>query len=57
MINDAHNSSFENNCEFRLINKKKVFDRKICLYTIKDIKKGEELFASYGEDYWLTRKN
>lgn len=49
MINDAINSQFVNNCEFR---KNK---NKICLYTIKDLKKGDELFASYGEDYWKTR--
>lgn len=55
MINDAIYSKFINNCEFRITNKKKVENNKICLYTIKDIKKGEELFASYGEDYWTTR--
>lgn len=50
MINDAINSQFVNNCEFR-----KTKNNKICLYTIKDLKKGDELFASYGEDYWTTR--
>lgn len=55
MVNDATNSQFENNCEFRIIENKKKINNKICLYTIKDIKKGDELFASYGEEYWTTR--
>jgi SET domain-containing protein len=56
MINDAHNSQFENNCEFRIIEQKIKKNCKICLYSIKDIKKGDELFASYGEEYWTTRQ-
>jgi SET domain-containing protein len=56
MINDAKNSQFENNCEFRIIEKKIKKNSIICLYSIKDIKKGDELFASYGDEYWTTRK-
>jgi len=55
MINDAKNSQFENNCEFRIIEHKIKKNSKICLYSIKDIKKGNELFASYGDEYWTTR--
>lgn len=55
MINDAQNSQFVNNCEFRMIENKIKKNNKICLYSIKDIKKGDELFASYGEEYWKTR--
>jgi SET domain-containing protein len=55
MINDAKNSEFENNSEFRIIEKKIKKNSQICLYSIKDIKKGDELFASYGEEYWTTR--
>lgn len=58
MINDAYKSKFKNNCEFgietRDENGKKYLakDRKIYLKAIKDIYFGEELFASYGKDYW-----
>jgi len=31
---------------------KNIKKRKIYLYTIKDIIKGTELFANYGDDYW-----
>ncbi len=61
MINDAFNSKYTNNCEFRIIfyNEKnkplKIKDRKIALYSITDINKNDELLASYGEDYWKTR--
>jgi len=55
MINDAKNSKFVNNCEFRIIEKKIKKNNKICLYSIKDIKRCDELFASYGDEYWTTR--
>jgi SET domain-containing protein len=55
MINDATNSQFVNNCEFRIIEKKIKKNNKICLYSIKDIKRCDELFASYGDEYWTTR--
>jgi SET domain-containing protein len=55
MINDAKNSQFVNNCEFRIIEKKIKKNNKICLYSIKDIKRSDELFASYGDEYWTTR--
>jgi SET domain-containing protein len=46
MINDSYNTHFNNNCEF-IITEKNVEIR-----TIKNIKKYEELFISYGNDYW-----
>lgn len=59
MINDAHGSKFKNNCEFRLElhdpktgKKRKPNERKITLWSLNDIKAGEELFADYGKDYW-----
>ena len=58
MINDSHNSSFTNNCEFETItvdednNKLKGKNQRICLKASRDIYMGEELFASYGEEYW-----
>jgi len=48
MLNDSFNSLFKNNCEF-IIN---VKDKTVSVWTIREIKKGEELFISYGEDYW-----
>lgn len=58
MINDSYNSNFTVNCEFVKIThddngkKYKVKDIKIELQAIRDIAFGEELYASYGEDYW-----
>jgi hypothetical protein len=48
MLNDSYNTLFQNNCEF-IINEK---DQTVSVWTIKEIKSGEELFTSYGEDYW-----
>lgn len=62
MINDAHGSKFKNNCEFRIElhdkngKKYKCHERKISLWSLKKIKSGSELFASYGENYWESRK-
>jgi len=62
MINDSHGTKFNNNCEFRMEiydecgKKLKVKDRKISLWSIKDIKCGEELYADYGEDYWKCKR-
>ena len=61
MINDAHGSKFKNNCEFRMElkdkngKKHKCNERKIYLYTLRKIKLGEELYASYGKEYWGSR--
>jgi len=59
MINDAHGSKFKNNCEFRIEledpitgKKRKPYERKITLWSIKNIKAGQELYADYGKDYW-----
>lgn len=62
MVNDAYNSPYKYNCEFRMIyydhNKKKlpVKDRKIALYSICEIDQHDELFANYGSEYWISRK-
>jgi len=62
MINDCYGSKFKNNCEFRMElydknNKKlKIKDRKISLWSIRNIKCGEELYADYGEDYWKCKR-
>lgn len=53
MVNDARNSSHHYNCEFRMEYYKNINKRKILLYSIRDIKKGSELFANYGDDYWV----
>jgi SET domain-containing protein len=49
MINDASfEKDLQNNCEFQDdIEKKTVY-----VVTIRDIKAGEELFVSYGDNYW-----
>jgi SET domain-containing protein len=35
--------------------KLKIKDRKIALYSIKDIYSNEELLSGYGDAYWTTR--
>jgi len=46
MINDAYNSQFTNNCEIRINNDN------IEIWSLQNIEKGEELFLSYGDQYW-----
>jgi hypothetical protein len=48
MLKDSYKSQFQNNCEF-IINAK---NQTVSVWTIKEIKSGEELFTSYGDDYW-----
>jgi hypothetical protein len=63
MINDAHGSKFKNNCEFRMEledpitgKKRKPHERKVTLWSIKNIKAGQELYADYGTDYWTCER-
>lgn len=46
MINDSYNTEYTNNCEIRII------DNNVEIWSIRDIQKGEELFMSYGDEYW-----
>ena len=46
MINDSHNSEFTNNCEIR------INDNNVEIWSIINILIGEELFISYGNEYW-----
>jgi hypothetical protein len=46
MINDAYNSQYTNNCEIRIENDN------IEIWSLRNIEKGEELFFSYGNEYW-----
>ena len=46
MINDAHGSEFQNNCEIR------INGRVPEIWTIADIPACTELMMSYGPDYW-----
>tara|TARA_Y100000389_G_C17385056_1_gene476551 strand:+ start:320 stop:748 length:429 start_codon:yes stop_codon:yes gene_type:complete len=46
MINDARFSEYENNCEFI------IFSDRAEVWSTKEISIGEELFVSYGKDYW-----
>ena len=65
MVNDPFNCDFEYNCEFDLLTHGKdgkplrFKDRRVFLVSTKDIEAGEELYASYGDDYWNcdSRKN
>ena len=46
MINDVVGSQFTINCEFIISN------QTVSVYACKDITPGEELFISYGDEYW-----
>jgi len=46
MINDIHGTKYEVNCESIIKNEI------ISIWSIKSINKGEELFMSYGPEYW-----
>jgi hypothetical protein len=46
MLNDIFNSTYTVNCEFR------IKDNIVSVYAIRDILPHEELFVSYGDEYW-----
>ena len=46
MINDSYQTTYTNACEFLIENKT------VSVYSIRDIQPGEELFISYGDQYW-----
>ena len=45
MLNDGFG---KNNCEFRVDDEM----RHVSVWSIRDVEAGEELFVSYGEDFW-----
>ena len=48
MLNDSHGTLYSNNCKF-------VVDLEtdtVSVWSIRDIREGDELFISYGEEYW-----
>lgn len=49
MINDARGSIFDNNCDFKINDKELIVE----VWSIRDIKDGEELFINYGSEYWV----
>lgn len=58
LLNDAYRSRFENNCEFQLnyneaqLAPNGLHERLVGIRTLRWIEPGEELYVSYGEDYW-----
>jgi SET domain-containing protein len=48
----VYNHSENSNADYYIDDKKRV----IVFYTIKTIKKGEEIFINYGKDYWKSRR-
>lgn len=51
MINDASlETKFTNNCDFE----PDIENKKVYVVSTRDIGAGEELFVSYGEDYWAS---
>ncbi len=57
MINDATDYlEYTNNCEFELeINEEDIKQSKVYIISTCDIEPEEELFVSYGEDYWKSK--
>jgi len=49
MINDSYQSLYTTSCEFIIENKT------VSVYSIRDIQPGEELFISYGNQYWTKK--
>jgi SET domain-containing protein len=49
----VYNHSFSPNAEWEIYEKDGRFVR---FFALKDIKKGEEIFHDYGEEYWDTRE-
>jgi len=47
MLNDGFE---KNNCEFRVDDE----TRQVSVWSIRDVVAGEELFVSYGNDYWTA---
>ena len=48
MLNDGFE---KNNCMFRVDDE----TRQVSVWSIRDIKAGEELFVSYGDDFWRCK--
>jgi len=47
-----YNHVDDNNAEWEVLN-----DNQLVIKVIKNIKKGEEIFINYGDNYWKSRKN
>lgn len=52
MINDSFRSQFKNNC--RLVETTIDNEPRIEIWSIQNIEPGEELFMSYGDEYWTN---
>jgi len=58
MINDAYRTAFQYNCEFEVfipegdVEPSLIHEKMVEVRTIRPIQKGEELFISYGDEYW-----
>jgi hypothetical protein len=48
MLNDSHGTTYSNNCKFVVDLEKDT----VSVWSIKDIQEGEELYISYGSEYW-----
>jgi SET domain-containing protein len=48
MLNDSHGTLYSNNCKFVV----DLENDTVSVWSIRDIKEGDELFISYGEEYW-----
>ena len=53
MINDTYNTNYKYNCEFIINENNSDYNKKVEIWSISDININDELFVSYGNDYWI----
>lgn len=53
-INDPKDTRFSPNCEARLIEYETPREARIEIFAIRPIRGGEEIFLSYGDNYWSS---
>jgi hypothetical protein len=53
MINDTYKTDYKYNCEFIINENNSDYNKKVEILSISDININDELFISYGNDYWI----
>ena len=53
MINDTYKTDYKYNCEFIINENNSDYNKKVEIWSISDININDELFISYGNDYWI----
>ena len=53
MINDTYKTDYKFYCEFIINENNSDYNKKVEIWSISDININDELFISYGNDYWI----